>query len=539
MAGVELSSIFNRFSTGARAVASNVRSLIDPILGRTRNQDVRQLAEAVGRLQQNIDALQAEVGKLDITSIPLLNLTDAAGKPTAWMGIKVVGGSTYKGGYFSNLYIGSSEAGAEIYADDTGVYVNGSVMVLGTITAAAFNILVPVLEGITWADNDPGGGSISWTSGTVHYAGTSQAITGANTALTYVYWDAGDSTFTAAASFTPQRGRFLIATNVSGTADEAWNKLGSQGVQTINLLDLAVTTEKINLLAVDTAQIAAAAIETAKINNLAVTTAKINTLAVDTAQIAAAAITNAKINDLDAGKISAGTIAAARIGAGTISSDKLNATQIDVGGGSGKPGQFRIYDGTPTQIGWIGVDGGDVGAWFKTLAIGGANYAGAKLKADGSGNVSVTGTLTYSSDGFTITIDNTLFDGDRQALIASQDSDGASATHSYNGFALFDDADHYCGGFFKAASSPWSGQLWLNDGLATGGILGNGEQLILTGVNGVIQMTGDLKFKGNATISFDEDSAGGGLLGSAGASAGYLTVKHRGTDYKIQLFAMS
>ena len=95
------------------------------------------------------------------------------------------------------------------------------------------------------------------------------------------------------------------------------------------------------------------------------------------------------------------------------------------------------------------------------------------------------------------------------------------------------------GGLFKAASSPWSGQLWLNDGLATGGILGNGEQLILTGVNGVIQMTGDLKFKADATISFDEDSAGAGLAGSAGASAGYVTVKHRGTSYKIEVFALS
>lgn len=66
------------------------------------------------------------------------------------------------------------------------------------------------------------------------------------------------------------------------------------------------------------ALIADASIITAKIADLAVTTAKIDNLAV----------TNAKINDLDAGKITAGFIAAARIQAGTITADKLSVTQL-------------------------------------------------------------------------------------------------------------------------------------------------------------------------------------------------------------------
>lgn len=48
-----------------------------------------------------------------------------------------------------------------------------------------------------------------------------------------------------------------------------------------------------------------------------------------------------------------------------------------------------------------------------------------------------------------------------------------------------------------------------------------------------------VSFAGDATIAFDADSAGSGIAGSAGASAGYLTVTHRGTSYKFQIYAVS
>jgi hypothetical protein len=89
---------------------------------------------------------------------------------------------------------------------------------------------------------------------------------------------------------------------------------------------------------------------------------------------------------------------------GSIASSKLNATEISVGGGGGKPGKFGVYNASGQQIGFIGVEGANQGGWFKTLAVGGNDSSSAYLKADSSGivtltgaKVSVTGTYTEGS----------------------------------------------------------------------------------------------------------------------------------------------
>ncbi|MCW5983515.1 MAG: hypothetical protein KIT09_35820 [Bryobacteraceae bacterium] len=72
---------------------------------------------------------------------------------------------------------------------------------------------------------------------------------------------------------------------------------------------------------------------------------------------------------------------------GSVASSKLNATEISVGGGGNKPGKFGVYNASGQQIGFIGVDGGYEGGWFKTLGVGGGSAASAPLYVDSGGVV--------------------------------------------------------------------------------------------------------------------------------------------------------
>ncbi len=92
-----------------------------------------------------------------------------------------------------------------------------------------------------------------------------------------------------------------------------------------------------------------------------------------------------------AGKFTVWAMDGSLIVTGSISSAALDATQINVGGGGNKPGKFAVYNAAGTQIGFIGVESGYEGAWFKTLGIGGSSKAAPKITADSSGNVSITG----------------------------------------------------------------------------------------------------------------------------------------------------
>lgn len=112
-------------------------------------------------------------------------------------------------------------------------------------------------------------------------------------------------------------------------------------------------------------------------------TAKISALSVTAGLIAASAVV--------AGKIAANAVGATEIIAGSISSAKLDATEINVGGGGSKPGKFGVYNAAGSQIGFIGVESGNEGGWFKTLRVGGSSYANGIVRADSSGNVTIDG----------------------------------------------------------------------------------------------------------------------------------------------------
>ena len=86
---------------------------------------------------------------------------------------------------------------------------------------------------------------------------------------------------------------------------------------------------------------------------------------------------------------------------------KLDTTEISVGGGGSKPGKFGVYNASGSQIGFIGVESGNEGAWFKTLSVGGTSYGNGKIKADSSGNVTISdATFTLNLNGITTSINN-------------------------------------------------------------------------------------------------------------------------------------
>ena len=196
-------------------------------------------------------------------------------------------------------------------------------------------------------------------------------------------------------------------------------KIAAGAVTSPAIAASAVTAGKIAALSIVAGDIAADAITAAKILAGSITTVKIAAGAVTATEIAALAIVAGKIaanaitateiatDAVTAGKILAGSITTGKVAANAISSDKLDATVINVGGGGSKPGKFAVFNAAGSQIGFIGVEGGNEGGWFRTLSIGGTSYSTGKLKADASGNVTIDGaTLTLFANGITSVIDN-------------------------------------------------------------------------------------------------------------------------------------
>lgn len=109
-------------------------------------------------------------------------------------------------------------------------------------------------------------------------------------------------------------------------------KIADQNVTTGKLADLSVTTAKLAALGVTTAKIADLNVTTGKLADAAVTSLKIADANVITAKIADANVTTAKIADsnVTTAKIAALAVTGAKIAAATITSDKLavNFAQI-------------------------------------------------------------------------------------------------------------------------------------------------------------------------------------------------------------------
>ena len=122
----------------------------------------------------------------------------------------------------------------------------------------------------------------------------------------------------------------------NGAIDSA--KIKKAAIGTACIADAAITSALIANGSIGNAHITNGAITSAKIENGAITNAHIANAAIETAKIKDGAITNAKISNMDAGKITTGTLNAARVAIGdmtnfaTVTTTDENSMITDDGG---------------------------------------------------------------------------------------------------------------------------------------------------------------------------------------------------------------
>lgn len=113
-------------------------------------------------------------------------------------------------------------------------------------------------------------------------------------------------------------------------------------------------------------------------------------------------------NTLSIGSAS-GTLNGAKLTASSVSTVSLDATEISVGGGGSKPGKFGVYNASGSQIGFIGVESGNEGGWFKTLSVGGTSYGTGVIKTNSSGQITIDFAAANNSNN-KILISQTTYD---------------------------------------------------------------------------------------------------------------------------------
>lgn len=172
----------------------------------------------------------------------------------AFVDTNVVQGTTY---YYFFKSVDTS--GNETVSPSTSVNATPGQVATSDITNFAvgltqqYNATI-ALAGFTWTDNSPSAGLIAWSAGTIYYQGVAYAIVAGNTANGYVYFAPGVSTTVLQTSVSNPAltdAQFMVATNVGGTHDLAWNAMANALIGTAYIQNLAVTNGKINDLAVD------------------------------------------------------------------------------------------------------------------------------------------------------------------------------------------------------------------------------------------------------------------------------------------------
>lgn len=104
-----------------------------------------------------------------------------------------------------------------------------------SIDTTKLNVRSMIPAGISLTSNSPSAGSIAWNAFSIYLLGLTYSIPSGNTSSKFVWWDSGAGTLSSGASFTPVTGRYLIATNTSGSATEAWDNLGRSSIQESHL----------------------------------------------------------------------------------------------------------------------------------------------------------------------------------------------------------------------------------------------------------------------------------------------------------------
>lgn len=109
------------------------------------------------------------------------------------------------------------------------------------ITASKIFTKIPILSGDAWTDNSPGDGEIAWNAHIVYYNGAAYNIEAGNSDKKYIFWSSPLNTYSSSDE-NPVLGddSFIIATNVDGYHDIAWNAIANQVIGSAYIQKLAV-----------------------------------------------------------------------------------------------------------------------------------------------------------------------------------------------------------------------------------------------------------------------------------------------------------
>jgi hypothetical protein len=115
------------------------------------------------------------------------------------------------------------------------------------VNASKLFTRIPIPEGLALSNNSPSTGYISWSSFIIYYNGAGYTIPGGSTANRFVYWKDLGSTLSsmdahppsALSDWRPQED-FIIAVNIGGVAQEAWNAIANQVIGSAYIMTAAI-----------------------------------------------------------------------------------------------------------------------------------------------------------------------------------------------------------------------------------------------------------------------------------------------------------
>ncbi len=185
--------------------------------------DFKKIAEMGRALQYQSDMLLELITAIAATG-DRIQVTDGTGKPVAIIG--QLDGDKF-GIHATDAYFGGTlgdTSTAEVLIE------NGNAEFSGAITAASFNVWMPLIESDPFVDNDPASGRVSWPSFSLFFAGTEYTIASGNTSSSthkHIYWVRGASALTTATEMPQDIDNYLIASNISGAHELVLNKPGA------------------------------------------------------------------------------------------------------------------------------------------------------------------------------------------------------------------------------------------------------------------------------------------------------------------------
>ena len=120
------------------------------------------------------------------------------------------------------------------------------------ITASKTFTKIPILESDSWTNNSPSAGYVAWNEHTLYYNGVAYTIASGNTDKKYIYWLNGLSLYSSSdTNPVLTDSDFVIAVNIDGTHDLAWNAIANQVIGSAYIENASITNAKIIDLAAE------------------------------------------------------------------------------------------------------------------------------------------------------------------------------------------------------------------------------------------------------------------------------------------------